>query len=844
MILWLLPSGENMSKVQQVIRSEAHRLGLAAREIMFAQPRNHRLFSGMWEKPAGGEKYKFDDLSIVPFFKWFDHEVKRIKPKVIVVNDPGLLKPFTDDAPQTLVTHRGMVYHYAGIPVIVVDNVNKTYNEYLSQDCAVDLWIFRQDLGKIVRFHSDKHNKTPRFSHVGCSTLEGVRAAVDFIRANLSAIGCDIETTSGWISSLGMGGCDKDGKFHGFTFEFATPDGNQWNADDEYKVWLMLQEVFGDENITKIFHNGNYDIPYLMRLGVVMRGGLVDTMILWHAIWASTPKSLDFCASITMDEISYWKDEVKEERDSTAKYAVPVTRTGIQRYYQYNCIDIYATYFVAMRLVKVVTHPKFAWALRNYQAAMLNQFGPAMMMQVIGLKVKGSQRQKLLDGYKKEADAALAVLHEICGPNFNPLSDQQTRRLMYDILGDARPVRRGAPSVSAKIMDRVAEIAPLHGYLWNLIKAYKKPIKNISMYGDGLKLSPDSRYHFSLSTTATWTARYGSRSNPFSYGGNSQNMPKKMRPMCVVDDGYVFLDADYGQSDLWFVAYESGDENLIKVLNSGIDVHSYHVDKLLGVPYDQVVSWRKLKETSGDPDWAKKVDFIENPITGVRQIIKKVVHGTNYVMGPMTMFANIGRPALVAAALASGYKDALGWTNDQCVQFCRALQERYFKLYPGVARWRVSVIGKCHANGLLATVYGGRTHLFFNAPGTSGGAATAAHRALVSFYGQGGTSGNINRALEKIYWQSDLMDQGVILYNQVHDNILSGIPLTKLHLADNVLDIMQSQVELNGQKFKVPIEAEFSFVWADKANVPWQPGMDYEKLKSDLIELRHKQLGV
>jgi len=49
---------------------------------------------------------------------------------------------------------------------------------------------------------------------------------------------------------------------------------------------------------------------------------------------------------------------------------------------------------------------------------------------------------------------------------------------------------------------------------------------------------------------------------------------------------------------------------------------------------------------------------------------------------------------------------------------------------------------------------------------------------------------------------------------------------------------------LNGQKFKVPIEAEFSFVWADKANVPWQPGMDYEKLKSDLVELRHKQLGV
>ena len=313
--------------------------------------------------------------------------------------------------------------------------------------------------------------------------------------------------------------------------------------------------------------------------------------------------------------------------------------------------------------------------------------------------------------------------------------------------------------------------------------------------------------------------------------------------MCVVDPGYVYLDADYGQSDLWFVAYESGDENLIKVLNSGIDVHSYHVEQLLGVPYDKVVTWRKMTAASGDPEWAAKVDFVENPITGVRQIIKKVVHGTNYVMGPMTMFANIGRPALVAAAVASGYKDAIGWSNDQCVKFCGLLQQRYFKLYPRVSSWRIELIGRCHANSMLATVFGDRTHLFFDAPGLTGGAATAAHRALVSFYGQGGTSGNINRALENIYWQSDLLDQGVILYNQVHDNILSGIPLTKLHLADNLLDIMQSQVELNGHKFSVPIEAEFSFIWADKKNIAWKPGMDLIKLQSDLLELRKQQLG-
>lgn len=843
-IFWLFPAGDNPTKKRTVVVSEMHRFGVKPTDIVFAQPRNARKFENLWAKPAErSSAYKFDPLIAPLFLEWLDGELKRHEISIIVCNDTGLLPIFTGDTRQTMVTHRGFVYHYRGLPVICVDDVNKTFIPGLSMNNAIDLWILRQDIAKIVRHYTGKARKMPIFQYEIVDTTAVAMNICQKIENEAAVVAFDTETSGGYIAVNGVAYLDKAGKFYSYVFAFAdTTDGVRFTPTEETLVWTAIQSIC--DKCCVVFHNGNYDIQYFNRYGIKFNGGIADTLIMWHAIWAELPKALDFCASILLDGMSYWKDEVKEERDEmSAKYAVPQTQRGFERYCQYNALDVYVTLLVAMKMAQLLNQPTMAWAKQNYQMAMLNQYGPAMMMQVLGMQVDNDRRMKLINGYRQEAADALEIIHSIMGTHFNPLSSKQVVTLFYDLLGDARPVKRGAPSVDKKVMDRVAEVAPLHAYMWRAIQKYKKPVKQISMYGEDFALSPSRRFHFSLSTTATWTARYGSKANAFGMGTNSQNMPKTMRTMCVADPDYVFLDADYGQSDLWFVAYEAGDENLIKVLNSGIDVHAYHVEQLLGVAYDQVVKWRKLGPHSGDPEWKKKRDFIEDPITGVRQIIKKVVHGTNYVMGPGTMFANIGRPALVAAAVAAGYADAYRWNNQQCVTFCGKLQERYFKLYPGVAKWRVRVIGVCASNGNKATAFGGRTHMFFNAPGMSGAAAMEAHRALVSFYGQGGTSGNINRALIELFWSSDVFLQGVRLYNQVHDNLVFGIPLTKLHLSDNVLAIMASQVSIGPRNFTVPIEAEFSFVWADKDNVSWKPGMDYEKLRIDLLELRKQQLG-
>ena len=816
---------------------EMERAKFDPRNIMTLQPRAAKGLEKLWDKEDTEKKFKFDRLKAERFHQWLERQVQRYDPAVIVVNDAGILWPMTGDEAQTLNTHRGFVYRYHGRPVIIVDDIAKTYVEELSTSMTQSLWIFRQDVAKIVRFATGKQRRNPAFDYTEVKTLEQVIPACKAL-ADVDAIGVDTETSAGWISALTLGGINRSGKYVSFTFCFAINEdpGHNWNADDETWIWEQLQAyVFSRTDTQFIFHNGTtYDIMYFHRYGVTFKSALADTMHMWHAIWAQLPKSLAFCVSIMVDDASFWKDEVKEDLDETqAKYAIPLTDTGLASYYQYNALDVYYMVMLYLHLSKIIVQPKFDWAIKNYATEMRIAMGPALMMATIGIKIDNDERIRQLNAQGEDAMEALGLLWEMCGENFNPKSPQQMRWLMYDVLGDARPSKRGPQSTDAKVLERMAENSAMHRYMVDRVQAYTKPANNYSKYGPDLILGEGSRMHYTLSIASTWTMRFGGKANAFGQGTNPQNIPPKMRPMFHADEGYVFWDADYGQSDLWFVAYETQDQVLIDRLNSGLDIHACHVEDLLGVPYEKTVTWRKMGKDT------KEYDFIENKITGVRQIIKKVVHGTNYVMGPATMYSNIGRPSLVAAAIAAGHHNAPGWGNEELVAYCAELQKRYFQRYATLYRARQKAVLECQKNGLKATCFGDRTHQFFSDPGKD----HKTFRELMSFYGQGGTAMNINRAMLELYWESRVFDMGALLYLQVHDNLLFGIPLSRLSLADNCAAIMGAQLSHKGRQFKVPIEAEWSFSWSSKHTAKWTPGEDVASLKAKIAKLKEQTYG-
>jgi hypothetical protein len=93
------------------------------------------------------------------------------------------------------------------------------------------------------------------------------------------------------------------------------------------------------------------------------------------------------------------------------------------------------------------------------------------------------------------------------------------------------------------------------------------------------------------------------------------------------------------------MAYESQDPDKIAVVESGRDSHAVNGELFFGMPYDDIVAGKK----ANDPR-------IVHPIYGIRQLAKRIVHGTNFQMAGMTLYVTMGREAVVETARLLGFR--------------------------------------------------------------------------------------------------------------------------------------------------------------------------------------------
>jgi len=72
--------------------------------------------------------------------------------------------------------------------------------------------------------------------------------------------------------------------------------------------------VLEDQSIPKLFQNGLYDIPYILRTtGIRVMGAEHDTLLLHHALQPESLKSLGFMGSIYTDHHA-WKQEYRNSK--------------------------------------------------------------------------------------------------------------------------------------------------------------------------------------------------------------------------------------------------------------------------------------------------------------------------------------------------------------------------------------------------------------------------------------------------------------------------------------------------------------------------------------------------
>lgn len=120
-----------------------------------------------------------------------------------------------------------------------------------------------------------------------------------------------------------------------------------------------------------------------------------------------------------------------------------------------------------------------------------------------------------------------------------------------------------------------------------------------------------------------------------------------VRKMFRTDPGFIQFEADLKGADAWVVIYEAEDDELKRVMKSGIDLHAHNAEAMWGTEFT------KLPEGSHARDHK-------------RQECKHTIHGIHYGCTPRT--TAIQR----------------GWLISEAERF----HNRWFSLHPGVLRYQ------------------------------------------------------------------------------------------------------------------------------------------------------------
>lgn len=812
---------------------------------------------------VGNEKiWRFVPDKLPEIRQAFAQRVRVIRPKVIVVSCPAVIGVLVngDSRLGTLEKMRGGVYEFEGIPVVVTYPITAIHqrtddrlvsgvdeaNTHEPYKVPMGAWILQRDWQKAGRFFHDRQRRLPKFVYSVCRTLNDLFAARDWLK-DCRLIATDIETGGfpAYITCVGYCGLHRDGTVRSFVIPFSDQfkeRGVYWDSEDDHLIAESVMREINALPILKAMQNGQYDCSYFVKYGSPTQDYLIDTMLMWYALYMEAPKSLDFISSILLDNFQYWKDDIKGvENEKTG--ANQRREANLEKYWRYNALDCYNTLWNAYYLLQLL-HVESNTAMRiNYNDVFMRSLS-GFGMSMRGVKADFKRRDEIRAQLESERDIALAKFRWIlCEPHFNINSPDQKKSLLYDLFGlplrnakgrfvDRNKPKKGpnAPSAGAIPLKMAKTEHPFFKYVIERMEDAMVPDKQISNVCD-MKLFTD-RFRTCYQAAGTETTRFSSKGSNFWDGGNAQNIRGTYRDWLVADDGWILFDVDYSQSDDVFVAFESNDPGKIALANSDMDGHAVHGELFFKRDYDWIVKGKK----ANDPD-------VVHPIYGIRQLSKKIVHGTNFQMAAMTLFIQMGRESVVAAARLIGIKDAERLTQDQLLQVCGSLMAAYRKKYPRLSRkeWYAEIAKQLKETGTIVNAYG-ITRRFLGNPADNG-----TQREATAYIGQSGTSGNMNRSMYEIdlgYIPERFRDglnpdrhakplkmnaesHGIKLQLQSHDSFTFGLntrhPKWK-EAAHNVLHVMGRPTIINGHEVRVKTEAEVGFRWGK--NMTFWDGKD------------------
>lgn len=497
------------------------------------------------------------------------------------------------------------------------------------------------------------------------------------------------------------------------------PDGSTHTVVVPFKCMLahaFVRQVNANK-VSKLFQNGMYDNVYFMRWNVPINNWLHDTLHMFHGWYSELPKRLDFIAAFMVREIRFWKDDASAGTEHDT--------------YEYNARDCWGTLMSWCAMLLEVPE----YAKTNYLMEFPLVF-PCLHQELDGLRLDKQIFDERMASSKAELQIHADKLAAWFGADFNPASSDQCNRVLQ-ILG-----MKNVDSADAKAMMACAAAHPFNALIVGEILAYRKQAKLLSTYFKWEKFWND-RLYYKTNPAGTDTGRLASTESSFWTGLQIQNIVQgpAIKSWIICDDGWDGLaEGDYAQSEARCVGYLSGCKALIDLVESDKDYHSWNASAFFGVRYEDVE-------------------------TALRNLAKRVNHGSNYNMGEAVLLNTMGPKAAAEARIL--LKLPAHWT---LIEVCKHLLRTYEKTYPEVKKdWYDGLKREIKITKKLKSALGW-TRYFFDDPSKSKPALNAA----VAHGPQNLSVGIINEVFYKIWWDTvygDLRGR-VRIKAQIHDSIL------------------------------------------------------------------------
>jgi DNA polymerase-1 len=391
-------------------------------------------------------------------------------------------------------------------------------------------------------------------------------------------------------------------------------------------------------------------------------------------------------------------------------------------------------------------------------------------MEQFGLALDSSVLHGLAGDLVGRIEAAERAVYDAVGHEFQIGSPQQLSSILFEELRLPKTRKTATGwTTDADALEALREVHPVV----DAVLQWRELTKIKSTYVDTLPLQVNARTGRVHSVFSQVTAATGRLS---SNDPNLQNIPVRTdvgnavrRAFVARDCGEdpILLSFDYSQIELRVMAHVSGDAELRRAFEAGLDIHAATSSRVFKVPLDQVT-----------PDMRRRAKVF-----------------------------NFG---VLYGLTAFGLSTREGIPRDEAEAFIQA----YFEAYPDVAEWRGQTVAEARSRGYAETLTGRRRYIpDLRSPDRN--RRGAAERMAMNMPIQGTAADIIKIAMNRI--DAELLErrrQGKLarMVLQVHDELIFELPRSELDEVREIARRLMPSIELS---VPLVLDEKSGYSWGD-----------------------------